>query len=333
MKDGGHGALGSRLTAMFAISDALAWTRHPDLHPAPGQIRIRVAAAGLNRADLLQHAGHYPPPPGASTILGLECAGVVDALGEGVSRWRIGDRVCALLSGGGYAEQVVCPADHALPVPEGLSMVQAAALPEVLATAWLNLYREAALQPGESVVLHAGASGVGTAAIQLCRLRGARCFVTAGSADKIARCVALGADGGHCRHDGDFVDAVKAWAPGGVDVILDPVGAAYLPDNQRILATDGRLVLIGLLGGRMGTVDLGRLLVKRQRLIGSTLRSRSDAEKAEIIAGIAAEVWPAVIAGEVAAVIDTTMPVAEVEAAHRLLSSNSTTGKVILTMS
>lgn len=319
---------------MFAISgtDTLAWTEQADLHPAPGQIRIRVAAAGLNRADLIQRAGHYPPPPGASPILGLECAGVVDALGEGVSRWRIGDRVCALLSGGGYAEQVVCPASHALPVPESMTMAEAAALPEVLATAWLNLYREANLRAGESVLLHAGASGVGTAAIQLAGLRGARCFVTAGTADKIARCVALGAEGGHCRHDGDFADAVKAWAPGGVDVILDPVGASYLPDNQRILGTDGRLVLIGLLGGRMGQVDLGRMLIKRQRLIGSTLRSRSEADKADIIAGLAAEVWPAVVAGTVVPVIDTTMPVAEAGEAHRLLSSNSTTGKVILTM-
>ncbi len=319
---------------MFAISgtDTLAWTKQADLHPAPGQIRIRVAAAGLNRADLIQRAGHYPPPPGASPILGLECAGVVDALGEGVSRWRIGDRVCALLSGGGYAEQVVCPAGHVLPVPDTLTMAQAAALPEVLATAWLNLVREAGLKPGESVLLHAGASGVGTAAIQIARLRGARSFVTAGSAHKIARCVALGASAGHCRHDGDFVAAVQAWAPGGVDVILDPVGASYLPDNQRVLGVDGRLVLIGLLGGRMGQVDLGRMLVKRQRLIGSTLRARSDADKADIIAGLASEVWPAVIAGEVVPVIDTTMPVAEAGEAHRLLSSNSTTGKVILTM-
>jgi putative PIG3 family NAD(P)H quinone oxidoreductase len=318
---------------MFAVTGhTLAWTEQADLHPAPGEIRIRVAAAGVNRADLIQRAGHYPPPPGASEILGLECAGVVDALGEGVDRWRIGEPVCALLSGGGYAEQVVCPADHALPVPAGMTMAQAAALPEVVATAWLNLYREAGLGAGESVLLHAGASGVGTAAIQLARLRGARCFVTAGSADKIARCVALGADGGHCRHDGDFVSAVQAWAPDGVDVILDPVGAAYLPDNQRILASGGRLVLIGLLGGRMGQVDLGRLLVKRQRLIGSTLRSRSDADKADIIAGIAAEVWPAVVAGTVVTIIETTMPVVEAEAAHRLLSSNTTTGKVVLTM-
>lgn len=318
---------------MFATNPTtFTWSTTPDLTPAAGEIRIRVAAAGVNRADLIQRAGHYPPPPGASLVLGLECAGVVDAIGEGVSRWRIGDRVCALLAGGGYAQQVVCPAGHALPIPEGLSMAEAAALPEVLATAWLNLYKEAGLKAGESVLLHAGASGVGTVAIQLCKLRGASCFVTAGSAAKIARCVALGASGGFNRHDGPFTEAVKAWAPGGVDVVLDPVGAAYLPDNQRVLATDGRLVIIGLLGGRMAEVDLGRLLIKRQRIMGSTLRARSVAQKDAIIAGLAAEVWPAVASGAVVPVLETTMPVAEAEEAHRLLSSNTTTGKVVLTM-
>ena len=211
-----------------------------------------------------------------------------------------------------------------------MTLAEAAALPEVVATAWLNLCQEARMQPGESVLLHAGASGVGTAAIQICRLKGASCFVTAGSPEKIAACVALGAEGGHVRHSGSFRDAVKVWRPGGVDVILDPVGGAYLSDNQRALATGGRLVLIGLLGGRTAEVDLGRMLVKRQRLIGSTLRARSDAEKASIIAGIAAEVWPAVIDGRLRPVIDTTMPVAAAGEAHRHLASNATTGKVIL---
>lgn len=317
---------------MFASSASLDWVEHPNLIPAPGQIRIRVAAAGVNRADLIQRAGHYPPPPGASPILGLECAGIVDAIGEDVSRWQVGDRVCALLSGGGYAEQVVCPVGHALPIPDGMTLIEAAALPEVLATAWLNLYREAGLAAGDSVLLHAGASGVGTAAIQLCRLKGASCFVTAGSAEKIARCTALGADGGFVRHDGRFVAAVKAWRPGGVDVVLDPVGAAYLADNQRVLATGGRLVLIGLLGGRAAELDLGRLLIKRQRLIGSTLRARPDEEKSLIIAGIADEIWPAVCAGQVVPVIQKTVPAAAADEAHQLLASNTTTGKVVLTM-
>ena len=329
---GEHAGSGSRIDDMFASSSALDWIEHDDLTPAPGQLRIRVAAAGVNRADLLQRAGHYPPPPGASPILGLECAGVVDAIGEGVRRWKVGDRVCALLSGGGYAEQVVCPAGHALPVPDGMTLIEAAALPEVLATAWLNLCREAGLAAGDAVLLHAGASGVGTAAIQLCQLKGASCFVTAGSAEKIARCIALGAEGGFVRHDGGFLAAVKAWRPGGVDIVLDPVGAAYLADNQRALATDGRLVLIGLLGGRAAELDLGRLLIKRQRLIGSTLRSRSDADKEDIIQGIADDVWPAVRAGRLVPVIHTTVPAAAADEAHRLLASNTTTGKVVLTM-
>ncbi|MEM8768511.1 MAG: NAD(P)H-quinone oxidoreductase, partial [Pseudomonadota bacterium] len=214
-----------------------------------GEVRIRAHASAINRADLVQRSGGYPPPPGASPILGLECAGEVLEVGEGVDRVKVGDPVCALLAGGGYAEEVVAPAGQVLPVPEGLDFTQAAALPEVFATAYLNLFMEAGLQNGERVLLHAGASGVGTAAIQLCKVRNVESFVTAGQGEKIDRCLALGASGGWNRHDGSFVDAVKAWAPEGVVVILDPVGGAYLSDNFAVLAVDGRLVIIGLMGG------------------------------------------------------------------------------------
>lgn len=318
---------------MYAVAieqGTLVWRPHDIPQPGPGEIRIRVVATAVNRADLLQVAGHYPPPSGASAIPGLECAGVVDAIGEGVERWRVGDAVCALLSGGGYAEQVVCPAAQALPCPSGLSLAQAAALPEVFATAWLNLVQEGGVELGSRVLVHAGASGVGTAAIQICKLLGADCYITVGSPEKLARCVALGAQGGHDRHQGSFLQA--EWAQEPFDVILDPVGAAYLSDNLRALALDGRLVLIGLLGGRTAEIDLGRLLVKRQRVIGSTLRSRSVQKKGEIMGALARQVWPAVATGEVVPVIHEVLPIQKVAQAHALLASNHTFGKVVLTM-
>lgn len=302
----------------------------PDPVCGPGEVVIEVHAAGLNRADLMQLAGRYPPPPGASPTLGLECAGRVVEVGEGAD-WHVGDPVCALLSGGGYAEQVVVPAGHVLPVPRNLDTVAAAALPEVFTTAWLNLYGEAGLVRDECVVLHAGASGVGTAAIQLLRESGNPCFVTAGSAEKIQRCMELGADGGHDRHQGSFVEAVQAWAPDGVDVILDPVGQDYIADDLRVLGTRGRIVLIGLLSGRTANVDLGRMLVKRLRLMGSVLRARSIAEKDDIIAGMRQTVWPLFDEGRIQPLVDATFPVDQVAKAHELLRSNQTFGKVLLT--
>src|SRR5690606_7742234 len=248
---------------MYAIenkSGALSWVEQPDPGPVGAdEVRIQVAWAGVNRADLVQRAGFYPPPPGASPILGLEVSGVISEVGADVTRFAVGDQVCALLAGGGYAEQVVVSELQVLPVPDGLGLREAAALPEVFATAWLNLYMEGQVQPGERVLLHAGASGVGTAAIQLCRTFGNPCFVTVGGPEKINACQALGADAGWNRNDGSFVEAVKAW--GGADMILDPVGGDYIPQDQAVLNIGGRLVLIGLMGGRKTEVDLGLMLM------------------------------------------------------------------------
>ncbi|MFB0962316.1 MAG: NAD(P)H-quinone oxidoreductase, partial [Pseudomonas sp.] len=258
-----------------------------------GQVRIRVVAAGVNRADLLQAAGLYPPPPGVSDILGLECAGVITEVGAG-SPWQVGDRVCALLAGGGMAEEVCVDARHVLPVPQGLSVLQAAAIPEVYATAWLNIFQLAKLQPGEKVLLHAGASGVGSAAIQLCKAFHSPCWVSVGSAERLAYCQALGAEGGVIR--GENIDGLQDFAP--FDVILDPVGASYAALNLKILGLDGRWVNIGLMGGRRAELDLAQLLSKRIQLIGSTLRSRSDAFKGELIAQLADKVWPVFASGK-----------------------------------
>ncbi|MDI5932219.1 NAD(P)H-quinone oxidoreductase [Halomonas kalidii] len=296
-----------------------------------GQVRLRVAWAGVNRADLMQRAGHYPPPPGESAILGLEVSGTVTEAGPGVERLRTGDKVCALLAGGGYAEEVVVDARQVLPVPEGLGLRQAAALPEVYATAWLNLFMEGALAAGERVLLHAGASGVGTAAIQLCRAFGHPCFVTVGSEQKLAACRALGAEAGWNRHDGSFVEAVKAW--GGTDMILDPVGASYLADNQQVLNADGRLVLIGLMGGRTSELDMGRMLMKRQRLIGSTLRGRPPAAKGAILDALLTHVWPRLVSGELKPLVDRTWPITEAEAAHEHMKRDANIGKVLLSVS
>lgn len=317
----------------IAVRDGhLHWCEQESL-PKPGgsEILIDVAWAGMNRADVMQRDGGYPPPKGASEILGLEVSGVVAATGPAVERFRVGDQVCALLSGGGYAEQVIVDEAQALRIPQGVTLRNAAALPEVFATAWLNLYMEADLREGERVLLHAGASGVGTAAIQLCRALGNPCFVTVGSQAKIDACRELGAEGGWNRHDGSFVAAVKQW--GEVDVVLDPVGGDYLGWNQQVLALDGRIVLIAFMGGRETQIDLGRMLMKRQRLIGSTLRSRSKASKGSVMDALHAHVWPLVESGRVRALVDRTFPIQEADSAMRYLEENSTTGKVLLGVS
>jgi putative PIG3 family NAD(P)H quinone oxidoreductase len=316
--------------AITVQGDDLIWDEVPTPALGVGEVRIRVAATAVNRADLVQRRGGYPPPPGASEILGLECAGEVVEVGEGVARVAPGDGVCALLAGGGYAQEVVVPAGQVVPVPEGLGFEEAAALPEVFATAFLNLYMEAHLTRGEAVLLHAGASGVGTAAIQLCGLTANPCFVTAGSAGKIERCVSLGAAGGWNRHDGPFVDAVRSFSDSGVDVILDPVGAGYLADNLSVLATDGRLVIIGLMGGAEASINLGVMMVKRQRIIGSTLRARSTAAKAQIMDRLRDEVWPHLTEGRIRPIIETVIPIEEAGRAHDLVASDETFGKVVL---
>ncbi|MBY6109657.1 NAD(P)H-quinone oxidoreductase [Halomonas sp. DP1Y21-3] len=315
--------------AMQQDGDRLIWRSTDDL-PAPRarEVHIEVAWAGVNRADLMQRAGQYPPPPGASEVLGLEVSGSVVALGPEVEKLQVGQQVCALLAGGGYAEKVCVDERQVLPVPDGLGLREAAALPEVYATAWLNLFIEGQLAEGEQVLLHAAASGVGTAAIQLCREFGHPCFVTVGSDEKLKRCLSLGARAGWNRHQGSFVEAVKAF--GEVNLILDPVGASYLADNQRVLAADGRMVVIGLMGGRHAELDIGRLLMKRQRLIGSTLRARSPEDKGRILGELARHVWPRLERGELAPLIDAGWPIEEVEAAHQHLADNANTGKLLL---
>lgn len=320
------------MKAITIKGDDLQWDEVADVQPGPGEILIRNEATAVNRADLVQRTGNYPPPPGASEILGLECAGEVIALGEDVQRFKVGDKVCALLAGGGYAEQVVVAAGQARRIPDGLTPAQAAALPEVFATAYLNLYMEGALQPGERALLHAGASGVGTAGIQLCKAFNNPVWVTVGSQDKIDRCVALGAAGGHDRHAGDFRDQVKGWTDGnGFDVILDPVGGAYLQANVRSLATDGRLVIIGLMGGVKAELELGVMMVKRLRVIGSTLRARSVAAKAAVMDQLEERVWPEIAAGRIKPIIEATLPITDAAQAHELIASNDTFGKVVLT--
>lgn len=321
------------MKAIEIQGDCLAWTDVEAPTPGVGEILIRNYATAVNRADLVQRAGAYPPPPGASPILGLECAGVVEAVGEGVGRYAVGDEVCALLAGGGYAEYVVCPAGQALPIPAGVTLTDAAALPEVFATAFLNLYMEAGAKVGERFLLHAGASGVGTAGIQLGRAFGNPVWVTAGSDEKIARCVELGAQAGHIRHAGSFVDSVQGWTEGtGMDVILDPVGGAYLSDNIASLAVDGRLVIIGLMGGAKAELPIGIAMVKRLRVIGSTLRARAVAAKAQVMDRLEQDVWPRIADGTIAPIVEARMPITEAEAAHALIASDATFGKVLLTL-
>jgi len=320
------------MKALVEGSGRLVWDDVNDPSVGPCDVLIRVHATAVNRADLIQRAGHYPPPPGASPLLGLECAGVVARVGAEVSRFREGDAVCALLTGGGYASYVSTPASSVLPVPDGLSTVDAASIPEVWATAWLNLIQEAKLVSGERALIHAAGSGVGTAAVQLLTQRGVRCFVTAGSDAKIARCLGLGAASGHNRMQGSFLPAVRAWSPDGVDAILDPVGADYLSDNVRVLRRGGRLVIIGLLSGRKAPIDLGRLLTRRLRVIGSVLRSRTEQERSHVVQGLLDEVWPLLASKAVTPVIDAVYPVARADEAHQRLRDNLNFGKVLLKM-
>ena len=309
----------------------LQWADAPEPEVGIGDVKIEVAASAVNRADLMQAQGAYPPPAGASDILGLECSGVVSEIGEGVQRVAPGDKVCALLAGGGYAERVVAPAGQVLKIPNGVSVVEAAALPEVFATAYLNLYQEAKLAKGERVLLHAGASGVGTAAIQMCRESHNPCFVTVGSQAKIDRCVTLGAVDGSDRHVETFQARVSDWTGGdGFDVILDPVGAQYLQDNLASLGLDGRLVLIGLMGGVTAEINLGILLMKRLRVIGSTLRARSIAAKAQVMDGLQRDVWPKFADGTIQPIIDEIVPMPDAGRAHALVAGNETFGKVLL---
>jgi putative PIG3 family NAD(P)H quinone oxidoreductase len=303
--------------------------------PAPalgaGELRVRVAATAVNRADLLQRQGLYPPPPGASPILGLECAGTVAELGAGVTGWRVGDRAMALLAGGGYAEEVVVHAGSALPVPASLSLEEAAAVPEVFLTAWLNLFELGGLAAGGAALVHGGGSGVGTAAIQLARAAGARVFVTAGSAEKCERCRALGAELAVNYRTESFAERVReATAGRGVDVVLDSIGASYLADNLASLAVGGRLVLIGLMGGAKAEIALGTLLVRRLSVVGSTLRTRPVEEKAAIVARFQARFGDDLAAGRIRPIVDRVLPLEAVAEAHRAMKASEHFGKIVL---
>ncbi|MFB7289681.1 NAD(P)H-quinone oxidoreductase [Actinacidiphila glaucinigra] len=311
--------------------DALVWAEVPDPVPAEGEVLVEVAATAVNRADLLQRQGFYDPPPGASPYPGLECSGRVAALGPGVSGWSVGDEVCALLAGGGYAGKVAVPAGQLLPVPKGVGLVEAAALPEVVCTVWSNVFMIAHLRPGETLLVHGGSSGIGTMAIQLAKAVGAKVAVTAGSEDKLAKCRELGADLGINYREQDFTAEVRK-AFGGADVILDIMGAKYLGRNVEALAVNGRLAVIGLQGGVKGELDLGRMLAKRAAITATSLRGRPLEEKAAIVAAVREHVWPLVESGAVRPVVDRTLPVREAPEAHRLVEASTHVGKVLLTL-
>ncbi|WP_406324826.1 NAD(P)H-quinone oxidoreductase [Streptomyces niveus] len=326
---------------MYAITipepggpEALVWDDVPDPVPAEGEVLVDVVASAVNRADLLQRQGFYNPPPGASPYPGLECAGRVVALGPGTegSGWSVGDEVCALLSGGGYAEKVAVPVGQLLPVPDGVDLVTAAGLPEVTCTVWSNVFMIAHLRPGEMLLAHGGASGIGTMAIQLAKSVGARVAVTAGGPEKLARCAELGADILIDYREQDFVDELKKATDGaGADVILDIVGAKYLDRNVKALAVNGRLAVIGMQGGVKGELNLGALLVKRAAITATSLRGRPLGEKASIVAAVREHVWPLIGAGQVRPIVDRTFPMSDAAEAHRALEAGDHIGKILLT--
>jgi len=311
--------------------DVLHEVTRPDPQPGPGEVLLEVAAAGVNRADILQRQGFYPPPPGAPDTPGLECAGRVAAVGAGVTGWQVGDRVAALLDGGGYADRALAPAAQLLPIPDRMDFVAAAALPEAVCTAWSNLVMVGGLTAGQTVLIHGGSGGVGTVAIQLAVARGARVLTTAGGPQRVARCRRLGAETVIDHRAEDVVAAVREATGGnGVDLILDVLGAGGLRANLRCLAIGGRIVVIGLQQGRKAELDLGLLLAKRASIHGTTLRARPLAEKAEIVAQVRDHVWPAVEAGSLRPIVDTVVPLAEAGRAHELLESGAVFGKVVL---
>jgi putative PIG3 family NAD(P)H quinone oxidoreductase len=311
--------------------EVLEYADAPDPEPGPGEILVDVAATAVNRADLVQRQGHYPPPPGASEILGLECSGTVAALGEGVEGVEVGSQVCALLAGGGYATKVAVPAGQAMPLPDGVDLVTSAALPEVAATVWSNVMMVAGLRSGDTFLVHGGAGGIGTFAIQLTKALGARVIATAGSAEKLDLCRELGADVAIDYREQDFVQVVAEVTEGhGADVILDNMGAAYLARNLDTLAVEGRLIVIGFQGGTKAEMDLRTLFLKRAALFSASLRARPVGEKTTICAEVAEHVWPLVADGTIRPVIGRTLPLAEAAEAHRLMESGESTGKIVL---
>jgi len=314
--------------------DVLVPVERPKPDLAPGEVLIKVEAAGVNRPDVMQRMGQYPPPPGASDIPGLEVAGVIVKIAHGVSQWRIGDRVCALVAGGGYAEFCDVPAPQCLAIPRGMDFVQAAAIPETFFTVWTNVFDRGHLTAGESILVHGGSSGIGTTAIQLAHARGSRVFATAGSAEKCAACERLGAERAFNYRESDFVAAVKEVTDGrGVDVVLDMVGGDYVARNIEALAIEGRLLQVGLLGGYKAQVNLIALMQRRVTLTGSTLRARSVAEKGAIAAALLQQVWPLFESGAVRPVIHATFPLRAAADAHRVMDASTHIGKLVLIVS
>lgn len=308
--------------------EVLVPATRPEPVPGEGEIVIRVGWAGVNRPDALQRAGNYAPPPGASDLPGLEASGHVAAVGPGVTRWREGDAVCALLPGGGYAEYVVTHAAHALPVPQGMDLRAAACLPETFFTVWSNVFERGGLQAGERFLVHGGTSGIGTTAIQLAAARGARVFATAGSDEKCAACLELGAEAAINYREADFVERMRA--EGGADLILDMVGGEYLPRNVKALADDGRLVQIAFLQGPRVALNFAEVMVRRLAITGSTLRPQSVAAKARIAAALEAEVWPLLAAGRIAPVMDSEFALEDAAKAHARMESSEHIGKIVL---
>ncbi|MGW3170788.1 NAD(P)H-quinone oxidoreductase [Streptomyces sp. NPDC001153] len=314
--------------------EALVWAEVSDPVPGEGEVLVEVVASAVNRADILQRQGFYNPPPGASPYPGLECSGRIAALGPGVSGWAVGDEVCALLSGGGYAEKVVVPAGQLLPVPEGVDLKRAAALPEVVCTVWSNVFMIAHLRPGETLLVHGGSSGIGTMAIQLAKAVGAKVAVTAGTKEKLERCAELGADILINYREQDFVAEIKQATGGtGADVILDNMGAKYLDRNVQALAVSGRLAIIGMQGGVKGELNIGTLLNKRAAISATSLRARPLSEKAAIVAAVREHVWPLLAGGHVRPVVDREVPMAEAAEGHRVVEASGHVGKVLLVTS
>jgi len=312
--------------------EALTLADLPDPVPGPGEVVVDMAATAVNRADTLQRQGFYPPPPGASDVLGLECSGVISAVGDGVEGWSEGDRVCALLAGGGYGEKVLVPAGQVMPVPEGVDLVTAGALPEVTCTVWSNVFMIAGLQRGETLLVHGGAGGIGTMAIQVGHALGARVVATAGSPEKLELCRKLGADVAVSYREQDFVEEVRAATDGaGADVILDNMGAKYLDRNVDALATEGRLVIIGMQGGAKGELNIGKLLTKRGAVIATSLRARPVEEKAAICASVVEHVWPLVADGTVKPIVHATFRLDQAAEAHRMMEAGDHVGKIVLT--
>ncbi len=310
--------------------DVLSIGEVADPSPQTGEVLIEVVATAVNRADTLQRQGFYPPPPGASDVMGLECSGRVVALGEGVEGWSVGDEVCALLAGGGYAARVAVPVGQVMPIPSGVSLVAAASLPEVATTVWSNVFMTAHLQKGERFLVHGGAGGIGTMAIQLAAARGAEVFTTAGSPEKLELCRSLGASHAINYRQDDFVEALTE--AGGADVILDNMGAKYLGRNITALATGGRLVIIGMQGGSKGELDISALLRKRASVTATSLRARPLAEKAAICCGVVENVWPLVAAGAVRPIVEATLPLEDVARAHQAIEAGGHAGKFVLTL-